>query len=180
MTYGELVRDALEAPFEGWDFGVFDGRFSEDGVAEIDDDDVLPFGDASFELITSRHESYDPDEIRRVLSPGGVFLTQQVGGDDLAELNAALGAPPHGYRSWRLETATAELEDAGLEILWQQEASVPATFHDIGAIVMFLRITPWQIPDFAPDRYAQALQTLHPHMPLNASCHRFALLATTP
>ncbi len=39
-----------------------------------------------FDLILNRHESYHPGEIARVLAPGGTFLTQQVGGDELGEL----------------------------------------------------------------------------------------------
>jgi hypothetical protein len=29
VEYAELVAQALETPFEGWDFGVFGGRFTE-------------------------------------------------------------------------------------------------------------------------------------------------------
>ncbi|MEU0571043.1 class I SAM-dependent methyltransferase [Nonomuraea sp. NPDC005983] len=150
-------------------------------VAEVGDDDALPFADGSFELVVDRHESYDPQEVRRVLTRDGVFVTQQVGGRDLEEVNQALGAPPHTYRDWDLSAAAAELTDAGFEITWQDEARVPAAFHDIGALVLFLRITSWQVPDFEPDRYAHRLRALHEEMerghPLEVTYHRFALLA---
>ncbi|MFI6324866.1 class I SAM-dependent methyltransferase [Nonomuraea sp. NPDC050556] len=145
-------------------------------VREVGDDDVLPFPDASFELILSRHESYDPAEIRRVLTPGGTFVTQQVGGLDLAEINSALGAPSHGYLSWNLKEAVEELVEAGFEVQWQEEARVPTVFHDVGALVLFLRITPWQVPDFDVTRYAEQLRALP--MPFEATAHRFALRAT--
>ncbi|MCP2167027.1 class I SAM-dependent methyltransferase [Goodfellowiella coeruleoviolacea] len=246
MDYDRLITEGLTTPFEGWDFGVFQGRFTarEDAlpwdyrrlvterlsgvdslldlgtgggellsslaplpartaategfapnvpiarrrltplgiaVAEVGDDDLLPFPDHSFDLITSRHESYDPAEIRRVLAPGGVFLTQQVGGRDLAEVNQALGAPPHAYLDWDLAAAAAQLADAGFEVTWRAEAHVPAEFHDVGALVLFLRITPWQVPDFTVERYAERLRAVHedirPGRPLAASCHRFALVA---
>lgn len=245
-TCEELIAEGLSTPFEGWDLGVFRGRFteSEDAlpwdyrrlvrellpgtaslldlgtgggevltslgplpphtaatesyppnvpvarrrlaplgieVAEVGDDDQLPFPDGSFGLVTSRHESYDPHEIRRVLAPGGRFVTQQVGGRDLAELNAALGAPPHDYQEWDLAAAAAELTAAGMEVTWQREAHVPAVFRDIGALVLFLRITPWQVPDFTVRRYADRLRALHERLrrgrPLKVSCHRFALTA---
>lgn len=150
-------------------------------VAETGDDELLPFPDDSFQLVIDRHESYDPSEVRRVLTPGGTFITQQVGGRDLQELNEALGAPAHEYRHWGLEHATAELTDAGFEVTWQREALAPAEFHDVGALVLFLRVTPWQIPDFDVHTYEERLRALHERMrhgrPLTAHAHRFALIA---
>ncbi len=48
---------------------------------------ALPFADASFELVTSRHP-VNPDwaEIRRVLKPGGRYLAQHVGAASAFEL----------------------------------------------------------------------------------------------
>ena len=242
-----MVDTALTVPFEGWDFGVFEGRFTDSGlpwdyermvrqrlpqvaslldlgtgggellsslaplpahtaategyppnvpvarrrlaplgveVAEVTDDDHLPFPDGSFELVTSRHEAYSPAELARVLAPHGEFVTQQVGGQDLAELNAALGAPPHTHQDWDLATACRQLTDAGFEITWRAETHLPAQFHDIGALVLFLRITPWQVPDFTVARYDEPLRALHERMrdgePLRVSCHRFALTAQCP
>lgn len=140
-------------------------------------EDLEGFADQSFELILSRHESYDPAEIRRVLTPGGTFITQQVGGLDLAEVNSALGAPPHEYLAWNLKAAVEELVEAGFEVDWQEEAHVPTVFHDVGALVLFLRITPWQVPDFDVVRYAEELRALP--MPFEATAHRFALRAVT-
>ncbi|MFE6779263.1 class I SAM-dependent methyltransferase [Streptomyces sp. NPDC057702] len=247
MRYEELIAEGLTTPFEGWDFGVFQGRYAEKSdadlpwsypelvrallpgagalldlgtgggevlaslaplpartaategfapnvpvarkrleplgieVAEVGDDDQLPFADASFDLVISRHESYDPAEIRRVLRPGGTFVTQQVGGGDLAEINAALGAPPHGYADWDLRSAADELTSAGFTVTWQDEARLPAAFHDVGALVLFLRITPWHVPDFTVERYDAPLRALHAALsagePLPARCHRFALVA---
>jgi SAM-dependent methyltransferase len=51
------------------------------------EDDPLPFAEASLDLIINRHDSYDPNEVRRVLRPGGTFITQQVGGQNDADLN---------------------------------------------------------------------------------------------
>ncbi|MCP2259074.1 Methyltransferase domain-containing protein [Streptoalloteichus tenebrarius] len=155
------------------------------GVEVVDvtdeDEDHLPFPDGSFALVSSRHESYDPEEIRRVLAPGGTFLTQQVGGRDLEELNAALGAPPHGYREWTLDAAVAELEAADFEILDRREERPVATFTDVGAVVSFLRIAPWQVPDFDVDQYRDRLRELHERMdrdvPLEVHTHRFLIVA---
>ncbi|MGN9841142.1 class I SAM-dependent methyltransferase [Nonomuraea sp. H19] len=141
----------------------------------------LPFPDGSFDLIVNRHETYDPREIRRVLTEGGTFVTQQVAGHDLEEINAALGGPPHKDPDWNLATATAALTEAGLDVTWSREASTTTTYHDIGALVLFLRVVSWQVPDFDVDTYDARLRALHADMergrPLRATAHRFALLA---
>ncbi|MGW0810237.1 class I SAM-dependent methyltransferase [Nonomuraea sp. NPDC002799] len=151
-------------------------------VKAVGADDVLPFPDDSFALVVSRHESYDPYEVRRVLTGAGVFVTQQVGGRNLEELNEALGAPPLAYRDWDLAGVTAALTEAGLTVTWSQEARVRTAFHDVGALVLFLRIVSWQVPDFDVVRYAHRLRVLHEEMErghaLMAYAHRFVLLAT--
>ncbi|UED87740.1 class I SAM-dependent methyltransferase [Streptomyces profundus] len=150
-------------------------------VVEPGEDGRLPFPDASFQLVVSRHTAYDPAELRRVLTEDGVFVTQQVGGRDLEEVNAALGAPPHTYRGFSLASAVAELTSGGFAVDWQEEALVGDQISDIAALVLFLRITPWHVPDFDVDRYAERLDALHQRMsngqPMRVSCHRFALIA---
>jgi len=55
-------------------------------------DHAIPLAGASFDLIINRHESYELREIARLLRPGGLFLTQQAGAQDVVELNDLLGA----------------------------------------------------------------------------------------
>ncbi|WP_181958443.1 class I SAM-dependent methyltransferase [Nonomuraea diastatica] len=139
---------------------------------------ALPLPSGAFALIVNRHEAYDPREVRRLLAPGGTFVTQQVGGRDLEEINAALGAPPHEDAHWNLATA------AGLDVTWRQEAGYPVTIGDVGALVLFLRIVAWQVPGFGVDRYGDRLRALHGDMehgrPLRATARRFALVARHP
>ena len=54
-----------------------------------DDPSGIPFEDQSFDLILNRHGNFNAGELFRLLRPGGVFLTEQVGRDndrDLVEL----------------------------------------------------------------------------------------------
>jgi SAM-dependent methyltransferase len=142
-------------------------------------DDPLPFADGTFDLVISRHESYAPSEVRRILDSGGTFVTQQVGGRDLEELNHALGGPPHTDRLWNLAAATEELERAGFEVLDGREELLPGTFYDIGAVVLYLRIIFWQILGFDLASYDTALRALHAIMesgtPLKVNAHRFLI-----
>jgi hypothetical protein len=84
-------------------------------------------------------------------------------------------------RQWNLAAARGELERAGFEVLDGREELLPGTFHDIGAVVLFLRITPWQIPGFGLAGYDEALRALHAVMesgtPLKVNSHRFLLTA---
>lgn len=58
---------------------------------------------------------------------------------------------------------------------------MPAEFHDIGAVVLFLLVTPWQIPNFTVDRYREQLRRLHDQIsagrPRAVTDHRFLLVA---
>ena len=46
----------------------------------------LPFEDDRFDMVIDRHGDFNPEEIYRVLKPGGLFITQQVGAENDREL----------------------------------------------------------------------------------------------
>ena len=57
----------------------------------VSDDDPMPFADGEFDLVLNRHADFNSREVARVLSRGGTFLTQQVHGMWLWDLQAAFG-----------------------------------------------------------------------------------------
>ncbi len=75
-------------------------------VHPLNDGEKLPLPDESFDLVINRHELFDPFEVYRILKPGGLFITQQVGGRDNIALNHFL-APGVDleYADWDLEHA---------------------------------------------------------------------------
>lgn len=116
-------------------------------VFHIESDDHLPFGDAQFDVIINRHEAYSPVEVRRILIPGGLFITQQVGGTNEIELNEQLDAPVNPeFAHWNLKFAVNQLRDARFDIMAGVEEFPESRFLDIGAIVYYLNIVEWQIP----------------------------------
>lgn len=133
-------------------------------VVAITDDATLPFDDGQFDLIINRHEAYSEDEVFRLLSPGGFFLTQQVGGDNEFELNQFLTGHVPEHRTQHLSASVARLEEAGFQVVTQHEAFPPAYFYDIGAVVYYLKVISWQIEDFSVERYRDQLLTLHQHI----------------
>ncbi|MGE7938179.1 methyltransferase domain-containing protein [Bacillus paramycoides] len=131
-------------------------------VLEVTDDSALPFHDYQFDFIINRHESYSASEVKRILSPNSVFLTQQVGGLDCSHLNELFGAPLNsGFVSWSLKTACNELETHGFTILEAKEEFPLQRYYDIGAVVYYLKAIPWQIPDFTVERYNEELYRIH-------------------
>lgn len=137
----------------------------------------LPFGDGSFHLVVSRHESYVAAEIARVLVPGGRFLTQQLapGSDDFARL---LGLPAPDAPLFGLELALRQAQEAGLEPVQSEQAVQTLTFGDVGALAWYLRAIPWTVPDFDLETSHDRLRRLHESSePLRARLYAFRLEA---
>jgi SAM-dependent methyltransferase len=151
-------------------------------VYQIGEDDLLPFNDQQFDLITNKHESYSPSEVRRVLTEDGIFVTQQVGGSDYVDINHALGAPVNDeFSHWELVHAEKELLENGFEVLEAKEEFPIQRFYDIGALLYYLKAIPWQVPDFKSENYIAQLHEIHEMIQLkgyfDVKQHRFILKA---
>lgn len=136
-------------------------------VIEITDDEKLPFGNDTFDLIINRHESYSPKEIKRILKPNGFFITQQVGGLNSIELNRFFGDKTGSYSYWDLEFALKQLAEEGFLILEKREEYPESRFTDIGAIYYYLKAIPWQIPDFNADEHEDEFYKLYEQIEKN-------------
>lgn len=147
---------------------------------------TLPFKAQMFDLILNRHGFYWPSELGRIIKPGGVFLTQQVGNCNDIGIRQLLGAPdPEPIEAWDdLPKAWASLEQAGFHILKGLEDIYPQRFYDVGAIVYQLKAVPWQIPDFTIQGYFKQLKEVHHQIELHGYVdvleHRFFILAQMP
>ena len=135
-------------------------------VVQTDQGAPLPFEDASFELVTSRHP-IQPDwsQIHRVLQPGGSYFAQHVGPASAYELIEAFLGPRSRAglaRDPRVESDAARA--AGLEIADLRTARCRMEFFDIGAIVWVLRKCVWWVPDFSIERYRETLLELDGRM----------------
>jgi SAM-dependent methyltransferase len=126
------------------------------------DDVTLPFRGGSFDLIVSRHPVITPwDEICRVLTSGGSFLSQQVGAGSNHELiDFMMGPQPVGeQRSPSRHVALAK--NAGLEVVELKEESLLVSFFDVGAVVYFLRKVLWTVPGFSVEGFRPRLVAMH-------------------
>ncbi|WP_067704745.1 class I SAM-dependent methyltransferase [Nocardia jejuensis] len=127
------------------------------------DEPPLPFGDEAFDLVTSRHPATIWwTEIARVLEPGGTYFAQHVGPASVFELvEYFLGPQPEARLGRDPERESADARAAGLEILDRRTERLRVEFHDIGAVVYFLRKVIWMVPGFTVEQYRDRLRELH-------------------
>ncbi len=143
----------------------------------------LPFQADFFDLVINRHGYYWAPELSRIMRPGGVFVTQQVGNANDIGIRKLLGAPDATtIEEWDdLATAAADLEQTGFEIRKQLEDFYPQRFYDVGAIVYQLKAVSWQIPDFSVEKYFERLLGIHTQIQrdgfVDVEEHRFFVIA---
>ena len=113
----------------------------------------LPFKDERFDLVLNRHGDLNPEEIYRVLKPGGLFITQQVGAENDRELVELLcGHTDLPFPDQYLKIISDQFSQTGFEILDGRECFRPIRFYDVGALVWFARIIEWEFPGFSVER----------------------------
>ena len=126
---------------------------------------ALPLASDSFELVICRHPIAPWwGEISRVLRPGGTYFAQHVGPRSLRSLSERLMGPlaSGDKRDPSIERRAAEA--AGLVVERLSVERPRTAFFDIGAVVYFLRLVPWIVPDFDVARYRPQLLELHDHI----------------
>ncbi|OBF79719.1 methyltransferase type 11 [Mycobacterium sp. 852002-51163_SCH5372311] len=126
----------------------------------------LPFADAAFDLVTSRHPTAVWwSEVARVLRPGGTYFAQHIGPATTGELvEYFLGPQPQKWAEHHPDAVRAQAQAAGLQIVDVRMERLRAEFFDIGAVVYFLRKVIWAVPDFSVQRYRTRLRKLHDHI----------------
>jgi SAM-dependent methyltransferase len=134
-------------------------------VIATGDKPPLPFADAAFDLVTSRHPSAVWwDEIARVLQPGGTYFAQHVGVIYLRKLiEHFVGAQPRGLIRGQLnpDTVAVQVAAAGLDVIDLRHEQIRLEFFDVGAVIYFLRKLSWVVPGFTVAKYRDKLLALH-------------------
>ncbi len=172
---GEIIAEMPHLPprmvvTEGWPPNVELARslLSARGVevVPVEQGQSLPFPDASFELVTSRHPAH-PDwcEIARVLVDEGTYLAQHVGPASAFELiEWFLGPLPRERLGRDPDREAAAARAASLQVMDLRTARCRMQFFDIGAVVYTLRTCVWWVPDFTVERYRETLRRLDAHI----------------
>jgi SAM-dependent methyltransferase len=135
---------------------------SDDNVARVRTRPRLPFQDGVFDFVLNRHEAFDAKDVRRLLTPGGVFTTQQVGHREADSVRELLGLPPISSPvCWDLSEAIRQVESAGLSVAGYGEETPPTRFTDIAALIGYVRTTPWNFPDWDVESMRPLLHDVH-------------------
>lgn len=132
-------------------------------VVATSDEARLPFADAAFDLVTSRHAvPVRWGEIARVLRPGGTYFAQQIGPATMRELSEYFSGPqPQKGAEFHPDVQRVQAQAAGLDVVDIRMERLRAEFFDVGAVIYFLRKVIWTVPDFTVERYRERLHELH-------------------
>jgi SAM-dependent methyltransferase len=144
-------------------FELATNRLKPMGVQVIDvklsEESSMPFVDNEYELILNRHSGFNPREVGRVLSPDGIFLTQQVHGLSTYDLISFFESKPP-WPNATPEYYVPRLKAAGLTIKDLREWSGKMSFTDVGALVYYLKSIPWVVLGFTVETHFKFLLSL--------------------
>lgn len=128
-------------------------------IASIDEDDLIDYGDNSFDIITNRHESFNITEVKRVLRPNGIFITQQVGRENGNRLSHMLiPAFQPKYSTLNLGNTLQNLEENDFEIMFADECFPYQKFFTMEALIYYAKVIEWEYPAFnVKDNFDQLL-----------------------
>jgi SAM-dependent methyltransferase len=188
---GEVLASVPAAPpvlaaTESWppNLEIARSNLARFGATVVGVDDVadLPFPSAHFDLVVSRHPVTTRwDEIRRVLRPDGTYFSQAVGDGSVRELTDCLMGPQPVDPSRGPMATVADAEAAGLDVVDLRQEALRMEFHDIAAVVHFLRKVIWIVPGFTVGAYRDRLASLHDfierHGPFVAHSNRLLIEA---
>jgi SAM-dependent methyltransferase len=155
-------------------------------VIAIGPDQRIDLPSGSIDLVVDRHEEFDAHEVLRVLSPGGSFVTQQVGADNYGEINRWFGVdsdPPTNALA-SADALAHEIASAGFRVVDRRESRTRDEFRDVGALTWFLRWAPWEVPGFSVDGSRPVLRRIHDEIlrngRLDVTAHRILVVAERP
>lgn len=142
----------------------------------------IPFESESFDIIINRHGDFHAKELYRLLKKDGLFITEQVGGDnerDLVEMVLPNTEKPFPHLN--IKEQRKIFEDAGFHIVQAEEAFRPIQFYDVGAFVWFAHIIEWEFPGFSVDKCFDALLKMQESIENNGyiegPIHRYLIVA---
>jgi SAM-dependent methyltransferase len=100
----------------------------------------------SFHVVLNRQSPLFPEEIDRVLAPGGVLVTQLVGKENaravLAAFNDARGPLPPWPEELLLPRTVGVLTSIGYELLKHEQYHVTYLFEDAVSLLYWLQMVP--------------------------------------
>lgn len=106
----------------------------------------LQFAANELDVVLLRHLRVYPNEIVRVLRPGGYFITQTVGQRICINFLRAFGWTPASFGSdwWqRVDELADQFRQQGCHVLAQAQCDVPYWFLDVDSFIFYIMSVPW-------------------------------------
>lgn len=149
---------------------------------ECNDCSSLPYEDESFDIYINRHGDFDPKEAFRVLKKGGLFITQQVGGENDRDL--VLRVLPNSkapFHDMKLDIQKKRFIDSGFKIIDAKEHFGSIKFYDTSAFVWFARIIEWEFEGFSVEKCFPELIKIEEEIEskgyIEGTTHRYLIVA---
>ncbi|MDZ4993417.1 methyltransferase domain-containing protein [Clostridium perfringens] len=131
-------------------------------VKQVFDDNELPFEDNTFDMVINRQASFNIKEVKRILKPNGLFITQQVGCKNNRILSKSLIKDfKTNFPENSLANVLKEFSESSFEIIYSNEYFPYLRFKDIGAIVYYAKRIEWEFPNFSVDNCFKELCKLN-------------------
>lgn len=150
-------------------------------VYPVQEDAPLPIANDSFDIVINCHESYDLLEVKRVLKHGGIFITQQVGGENCISLEKRINLEECIHPVFSLQTELPQFQEHNFSVKYSDECFPELRFFDVGAIVFWAKIIQWSFPGFTVEKNFLRLCALQDELALNGFIssmqHRFIIVA---
>jgi hypothetical protein len=169
-TFEQLLAEGGSVPLEGWDFSWFEGRATEErpqwGYSRLLGERMARAA-AGLDIQTGGGEV-----LARIPRPPPVLVATE-------------SWPPNVEVARRnLRPLGAAVVAAGLAVADLREQALRVEFHDVGAVVHFLRKVPWTVPGFTVVGYADQLARMHRRIrsrgPFVSHAQRFLIEARKP
>lgn len=127
-------------------------------VKYIENDNCIPYQDNYFDIVINRHESFNFNEVYRVLKSNGIFITQQVGCDNSRVLSEKVTGVPLAINEEKcLQSVINKVQEDKFEVLYKNEYYAKLNFFDVGAIVFYAKNISWEFPNFSVNRHSDNL-----------------------
>lgn len=117
-------------------------------ICNLAGDEITPFENDFFDIIINRHESYNPQEVKRILKPNGLFITQQVGSKNNQRMREIINNYSEEWDSFVLEKEIKKFVDLGFEIVYKNEALLSCKYFTMEAVIFMAKIIAWEFHDF--------------------------------
>lgn len=148
----------------------------------VGDEKLNDINDNQFDIVINRHESYNEEELYRILKPNGIFITQQVGAYNNRDL-ATFFDENHidSFPELTLDKALNRLKSNNFNIIYKDEYFPLLKFYDLGAIAYFAKIIQWEFINFNVkdniDKFLLLQEQLKQKGFISSKEHRFIIVA---